>query len=141
MSWKTEFTIHGKPKGKQRPRMAKGGFVFTPKATRDYESVVREVAATLFKEPLIGEVRLSVYAYFEIPKSWSKKKRKDHIGRHHLQTPDLDNVVKSITDGMNRIAFVDDKQVAELVCAKYWVDGPGNVRVIVEDLCEAAKGD
>jgi len=37
-----------------------------------------------------------------------------------LQTPDLDNVAKAISDAANGIAFKDDSQIAHLVCKKVW---------------------
>ena len=32
--------------------------------------------------------------------------------------PDVDNVVKSIFDGLNKVAFKDDTQIVELHCSK-----------------------
>jgi len=65
-------------------------------------------------------VKLTVRAVFEPPASWSAKKREAAIGRHHLQKPDLDNIEKAISDGMNRIAYADDSQICCKRSVKLW---------------------
>lgn len=42
------------------------------------------------------------------------------MGTPHIQKPDIDNIGKAICDGMNRIAFADDSQIAYLTMAKVW---------------------
>lgn len=49
-----EFTIHGKPTGKMRPRACnRGGStrVYSPKAQTDYEGMVAIIAAESIKQP------------------------------------------------------------------------------------------
>lgn len=124
----TTFTISGKPFAKQRPRMTRTGRAYTPKATVQFEAVVRSIAARHFPKPLDGPVSVEIWASFEPPKSWSKKKTAQHINRHHTQRPDLDNCMKAILDGLNRVAFADDAQVAEMQLRKVW--GPTNGTVV-----------
>jgi Holliday junction resolvase RusA-like endonuclease len=115
------IVIPCKPFAKQRPRFArKGGRVYTPKPTLDYEAMVAALLRDAIPEPLTGPVRLAIYAHFKIAKSWSAKKKDDLIWTPHLQTPDLDNIVKAISDAANGIAFKDDSQIADLVCKKVW---------------------
>jgi Holliday junction resolvase RusA-like endonuclease len=117
------FTIPGKPFGKQRPRATgRGGFarMYTPKETVSFERVVGQIALPLFPAPITGPVRLTVFATFEPAASWSKKKRAQHLHRHHTQKPDTDNILKALKDGLNRIAWVDDSQVCEVVARKVW---------------------
>lgn len=79
-----------------------------------------EIAVPLFAAPIEGPVKLRIVATFEIPKSWSKKRRAEMVGAYHTQKPDRDNIEKSIQDGLNRIAFADDCQVADGRCVKRW---------------------
>ena len=117
------FTIHGKPFGKQRHRVGSFGGkarAFNTRANETFEAVVRDVALPHFSAPMQGPVRLEIFATFAPADSWSKKKRAEHLHRPHTQKPDLDNIAKGIKDGLNRIAWADDSQVAEMVVRKIW---------------------
>ena len=47
--------------------------------------------------------------------------------------PDTDNIAKSILDSLNKIAYLDDKQVVKLEVEKYYATS-ANVAVIIEEL-------
>lgn len=128
------FTIPGKPFAKQRPRATRQGRVYTPKETVSFENTVGQLACQHFPEPLDGPVSVFIWATFQPPKSWSRKKTGEHIGRPHTQRPDLDNCAKAILDGLNRIAWADDGQVSELHVRKIWGPEPRTVVTV-----EAAK--
>ncbi len=117
------FTIPGKPFGKQRPKATAingRARVYTPKETVSFEGKVAEIARPSFPAPLEGPVKLRLVAMFAIPASWSKKKREAALGSFHTQKPDADNIAKAIKDGLNRVAWVDDSQVADMRCVKRW---------------------
>ena len=117
------FSIPGKPFAKQRPRFSRrNGRAFTPKQTVSFEQTVGTIAAQHIKDPLQGPVEVTIHATFEMPKSWSAKKKDRMRGRPHIQRPDLDNVEKAILDGLNRIAFADDEQGWNVVKTKAWGD-------------------
>jgi Holliday junction resolvase RusA-like endonuclease len=128
------FVIPGKPFAKQRPRATRQGRVYTPAATVSFERTVGQIAMEHFPAPITGPVRVTIFASFEPAKSWSKKRRSDALGRHHTQRPDLDNCQKAILDGLNRIAFADDGQVAEVHCRKVW--GPEAQTVVSVEALE-----
>lgn len=104
------FVVLGRPVPKQRPRVTRYG-TFTPEATVDFENRVREAwrrqDGTTFSE---GEpLFVGVTAHFEIPRSLSKKKQAAMVGQPHTkQRGDIDNVVKSVLDALNKHAFPDD---------------------------------
>ena len=117
----TTFSIPGKPFAKQRPKFSRRiGRAFTPKETRNFEDMVRAMALQHFPEPLTGAVEIAVLAIFEPPPSWSKKKRAGHMHQLHTQRPDFDNLQKAVCDGLNRVAFADDSQIAKASCEKRW---------------------
>lgn len=114
------FTVPGKPFAKQRARATRQGRVYTPAATVSFERTVGQIAALHFPDPITGPVSVEIIATFETPASWSAKKRAATIHRPHTQRPDLDNCQKAILDGLNRIAFADDGQVAQITARKVW---------------------
>lgn len=129
------FTVPGKPFGKQRPRHVRAtGRTYTPAETVSFERAVGTIAGPLFNRPLQGPVGLSIVAYFEMPPSWPRKKREAMIGNPHTQKPDLSNIAKAIEDGLNRIAYDDDCQVASSFVRKFWTDQPSRTVVRVENL-------
>jgi Holliday junction resolvase RusA-like endonuclease len=56
--------------------------------------------------------------YLSMPKSWSKKKRSEFLGKPHHQKPDLDNLIKAFMDALEQ----EDKDVWHIDASKYWSD-------------------
>lgn len=113
-----EFTVPGLH-GKDRPRMTKGGHVYTPKATEDFEGKVqwhfrRAVHGPIV--PLEGPVSVTIKAYHPIPRSAPKYKQTAMLSGElvPLTKPDADNVLKLVLDALNGLAYLDDKQVTRL---------------------------
>jgi len=122
-----KFTIPGEPVGKGRPRVTKKG-TFTPEKTVNYENLVK---ITYPGKMLEGELEIVVKAFYSIPKSASKKKTEQMLNGQIRPTkkPDCDNVLKIITDALNKIAYNDDNQIVRAVVEKYYSPYP---RVEVE---------
>lgn len=134
-----EFIVPGRPIPKERPRIVShGGFTraYTPKKTIDFQNRVKQSylqASNGFK--LEGPVRAEIRGVFEVPKSISKKKRKQMIGERypHTHKPDCDNISKSILDALNSVAYDDDSHVCELHTTKYYGEVAQTI-VILEEL-------
>ena len=130
-----ELTIFGQPVGKGRPRFTRTGHTYTPQATKDYEKLVRYTFVSGYPnaKPIKGAVKATIVAYFQIPKSYSKKKRQECLDcKIPVQNkPDCDNIAKIILDSLNGYAYVDDKQVRALRVIKEWSDMP-RVEVKIE---------
>jgi len=135
-----EFTIPGQPVPKARPRVV-NGHAFTPKKTADYEKLVQMCGRMAMKqhgvEIATGAVKLGVVAFFQIPRSWTAKKKKDATDGvfRHTQRPDWDNLYKAVADGLNGICYADDSQIIapHPQSGKFWSDNP-RVEVIVEEV-------
>lgn len=143
-----EFEINIEPKGKGRPRtrIVKTGRrsfaqIYTPKDTREYEQTIRDAYdAAAFDhnwEPYAEHVpiRICVECGMSIPKSTSKRKR-EAMAFHLLyptKRPDTDNLVKSVMDALNGLAFHDDAQIVELKVLKVYADPP-YVRVSLSEV-------
>jgi len=114
------FIIPGKPVGKGRPRFWNGRVV-TPKATRDFEELVAWTAREAGAKPLETPCEVVVEFVMTPPTSWSKKKRLEALGGQHFPPrPDIDNGLKIILDGLNSVAFRDDKQIWKVYAQKYY---------------------
>ena len=92
------FTVPGRPVPKQRPRLGRNGNVYTPRQTREYERAVARAGRLFFKSPYFGPVSLHVHVYLAGVRG----------------AGDLDNYIKSIQDGLNGIAWRDDRQIVRL---------------------------
>lgn len=131
------FTVPGKPFGKQRPRVARVGNyskAYTPKETVAYENLVKlyytEVAkGKRFPDDAMLDVKID--AYYEVPKSASKKKRQEMLSNiiRPTKKPDFDNIGKIICDSLNLIAYHDDSAIVEAHVGKFYSENP---RVEVE---------
>ncbi len=133
---KVEFVIPGEPKAKARPRVTKNGFAYTPKQTVEYENWVKQCYLIEHGQAMLeGKIKATIKAFFTIPKSTSKKRKKLMIEGEIRPTkkPDTDNIAKSILDSLNGIAFKDDSSVVILEVYKYFDDNP-RVEVTLEEI-------
>lgn len=134
---KFDFVIEGEPVGKGRPRWS-DGHMYTPKKTREYEAKVRRAyeSAGGVKFEDDDHIGVVINAFFKIPKSFTGGKRTAAMHKMVRPTkrPDVDNVIKSILDGLNGVAYADDKQVVDVVCRKYYSEDNGYAVVTVYDL-------
>ena len=137
---KVKFTVLGTPQGKGRPRFTKvGNFVkaYTPDSTVSYENLIkleyrRQCRDYRFPEEIPLDVR--IMAYYDIPKSASKKKRQEMISHQlrPMKKPDNDNIIKCVLDALNQIAYKDDVQVADCQIRKFYSESPRIVVSITE---------
>lgn len=131
-----KIIIQGKVQAKQRPRF-NGKFTYTPAQTKNYENWVKLSFINQYPnfKPLENELAVSIKAYFEIPKSVSKKKREQMLNGNIRPTikPDLDNIAKSILDALNKLAYLDDKQIVLLKVEKFYDVSP-RVELMVEEI-------
>jgi Holliday junction resolvase RusA-like endonuclease len=105
---------------------------FTPARQRRNMATIRGEASRAVQEqagmdrPLSGPLRLDVRAEFPIAKSWAKKKQAAALTGEfpHIQTPDIDNVVKQVKDALKSVVYDDDKQVTQIWAEKIWSHQP-----------------
>lgn len=122
-----EFIYYGEIKGKGRPRFRScGKFVqtYTDKSTKDYEMSIKESyinakQETFFnEEPLEAEIEI----YQAVPKSTSKKKTQEMLDGliRPTKKPDVDNILKSVFDSLNKVAYGDDTQIVSVKAVKHY---------------------
>ncbi|MGN1133335.1 MAG: RusA family crossover junction endodeoxyribonuclease [Oscillospiraceae bacterium] len=121
------FVVPGKVQGKGRPRFTKRGTTYTPKTTKDYEELIKQCYIIKYGNNKIKKdipLSLSVYAYFQPPKSLNKKTKLLMVLERILpmKKPDGDNILKAIADALNGVAYDDDKQIVDWSLKKRYTD-------------------
>lgn len=129
------FFVPGKVQGKARPRFSsKSGTVYTPGKTKSYERQIAEAYEAQHGSCFEGPVEVVIEAVFPIPKSWPRAKKAEAMaGKLPPGKPDIDNILKVVLDGLNGIAYEDDKQVVLTQCKKVYADStrPAGLQVHV----------
>ncbi len=130
------FTVPGKPRGKERPRFdSRYNRTYTPKKTKDYEELVRWCyRAKCMEIKLEGEITANITAYYPIAKSARKSDREAmESGKIRPVTkPDTDNIIKAVLDALNGLAYEDDSKVVSVNAKKYYSAEP-RVEVTLSD--------
>ena len=134
MKLKYEIEIEESITGKARPRMnTYTGGAYTPTRTKNYEYLVRQIFVYKYPQykPIEGRVTMTIIAYFEIPKSTSKKKEAEMLcgAISPTKKPDWDNIGKIVSDALNKFAFKDDSQITDVRIFKKYAKTP---KVIVQ---------
>lgn len=132
-----EFSVHGAPQGKARPRFSRRrGTVttYTPQKTVDYEREVVRAYKSACGGLFFGEkipLAARITAYFKPPKNTRCNVRQAMYRGDILPTkkPDADNIAKAICDALNGVAYHDDAQIIIMRVAKKYGEVP---RVEVE---------
>ena len=125
------ISLQGPPQGKGRARaFMRGGHIghYTPEKTRTYEGMIRTAAMQElgnrppFDEPVDFELR----AIFQVPASWSERKRQQAIVGDIKpgKKPDLDNIAKAWNDALNGVAYRDDALICRMMLEKRYGPRP-----------------
>lgn len=118
-----EFVVHGEPIPKSRPRAKAGQRPFTPKRVVVGEANVRGAFEVAYPdwEIIPRGVRLRVDVTFY------------RSTRHGVDT---DNLLKLVTDALNRVAFADDEQISNIHAYRLYGAG-ADARTEVRISCAA----
>ena len=129
---RVEFTVPGPAKAKARPRVGKGGRIYTPSDSHKYEKKVRECyeGNYYFDDEYIS---IKIIFWFSIPKSYSKVKHQAAAEGFIRPTKgDTDNYIKSILDGLNGTSWKDDRFVYKIEAEKRFTEGEARTDIIIE---------
>lgn len=138
---KLKFEVPGSPIGQGRPKFSTingHAKAYDPEKSRNYKAYVKLLATQAMREQnftmIEGPCCLDILAFFEVPKSKSKKFREAALADQERPTkkPDLSNIVKGIEDALNGLAYKDDSSIVYLCVTKYYSD-VARVEVILRD--------
>ena len=128
------FIVPGPAKAKERPRMGRNGRIYTPDSTHKYEKLVRECYGD---NKSFGDkfIKMKIIFWFEIPKSYSKQKRQDCAeGFLRPSRADIDNYIKSVLDGLNKVAYEDDRYIYKIEAEKRYTEYEARTEITIEEL-------
>lgn len=110
---RVEFTVYGKPQGKARPRFTRqGNRAYTPKETKLYEQQIAKAYRAAANGFSFGDKPVEIWITAVFAKAKTSKKEYPTV------KPDVDNILKAVFDGLNGIAYSDDKQIISAVAHK-----------------------
>ena len=126
------FIVPGRPVGKQRPRITRRGYAYTPAKSREYEELVAAYALEAGVQEC-AYVHIGIVCRLPCP----QRKGKEPV-REPRKRPDLDNIAKCILDGLQDIAYSNDKDVLGLSIRWQFIppgeDAEPDTEVIVTDV-------
>lgn len=131
LTMRFEFDIE--PVEQARPRatrMRKGIRVYDPKKVavfkRQLGMLAKQQMLDRGLEPYDGPLEVHMQFYRPVQTSLSKKERSRRLSGVHRPTvkPDLDNYIKSTSDALNGILWVDDNLIISLESKKFYAERP-----------------
>lgn len=127
-----QITPMGAPRMTQRDRWKKRPIVLRYWEFRDKLRAAYEDNGHDLSKMDIYEVHIE--AGIPVFKSWSKKKKEQHIGQIHRKKPDSDNIEKAIMDTICKgEGKQEDSGVWYSSCKKYWVpEGMGFLEIEIK---------
>lgn len=137
-----EFDID--PVEQARPkatRMGKGIRLYDPKKVNVFKKQLGLLAKQQMLDrgldPFDGPLEVCMEFYRPVQTSLSQKERARRLSGSHRPTvkPDLDNYVKSTSDALNGILWVDDNLIISLEAKKYYAERPHLVVEIKRPTC------
>lgn len=127
------FEIPGEPFAKQRARTLRTGRSYTPAKTVQFENLVKTCFAQKYpcESPTEDWVTVDIIAVYPVPQSWSKKdKIRASEDKMFPKKHDWDNIGKIVCDGLNGVAWHDDKQIFDGMVHKRFGDRPRTVVLV-----------
>lgn len=121
------LTLWGQPHSLKRARGSidrKTNSIRMRDSQKDIKSALRDMILYKIKPhtPTDRNLSLELKFGFEIPRSWSKKKKENLP--YHTSKPDIDNVIKFYLDLLSGVFFTDDRLISKLVAHKGYTDRP-----------------
>lgn len=140
-----DFFCPGVPAAQGSKRHVGGGVMIeSSRALRPWRGSVTAAAADAMKgrPPLDGPLRLEARFVMPRPKAHfnSKGALKNTAPLLVSKRPDVEKLLRAISDAMSSVVWRDDAQVAEVIGRKVYGDLPG-VRVVVTSVPERPWND
>jgi Holliday junction resolvase RusA-like endonuclease len=106
-----------------RPRVSRWS-TYYPKKYTQFKKDMYALLSVMDITPSEKLVCVHIDFKISIPKSWSKKKKREKENSYCDNNSDIDNYIKAALDSFNGFYFVDDKQVVEIFARKRYSSVP-----------------
>ena len=126
-----KITIPGQPFSQKRHRT--NGYRRYDPSSKDKKTIRKQLLPIKPTNPLESKLSVIIRAYFQTPKSWSKKKQKSVECTSRPKSPDVDNIVKIYADAMNGYIYKDDRQIVHCDIAKKYSMEP-RIEIIINEV-------
>jgi crossover junction endodeoxyribonuclease RusA len=106
-----------------------------------FKSEVRALALQAgVRKPIEGRIAIALQLYPQRPQDWVKRARRDPLTwDDDVRCIDLGNCEKVLSDALNGVAWVDDKQHRRILLERMEPDGEARVVVTIEALALPAS--
>ena len=136
-----EFKALYPPTSLKRHRHTKfGNHTYDP-SSNEKKDFVSKIKQFLPEEPIKGPIKVELKFYEKRPKSHYRTGKfsgilKENAPKYNVSKRDIDNFVKFVFDSLNKLMYVDDSQVFELNCGKYYSEDDGYILCKFEEIDE-----
>ena len=125
--------LRGQPIPLKRHRHTKTGRTYNSQ-NKEMNAVAQYIKSQCDSVEIEGPLRLKLIFGMKIPQSYSVRRIRSVNGQAHFIKPDLDNLIKFISDCIVRSGIVkDDSQFAQIEAYKMYDLAP-NTRITIEHL-------
>lgn len=115
--------------------------------SKEWMGQVRDAAHAAYAGELLnGPIKLTVKFYFKRIKGHFRSGSKAHLLREdaphwHTSTPDLDKLVRAVSDSLTGVVITDDKQIAAYgeTTGKYWTTESERAEIEISTLVAASQ--
>src|ERR1700722_370862 len=102
-------------------RVGVNGRRFFDRQVKEREAFRWKLKQSFNKRPIEAPIALGCTFSFAVPKSASKARKSALLGAFHESTPDVDNLLKWVSDAGQGVLWEDDKQIVRLLnVEKVW---------------------
>ena len=134
-----EFTAQYPPTSLKRHRHSKFGKHTYDPSSKEKSEFISKIHTFIPKKPLEGPIKAELNFYEKRPKSHYRTGKfsnilKKNAAKFNMSKRDIDNFVKFVLDSLNKKMYVDDSQIFELVCGKYYSESDGYIECKFEEV-------
>jgi len=136
-----KFEVRGQPQALKRHRSTvRGGIIrqYDPSAAAK-RSFLLYVINHAPKTPIAAAISIKATFCMTRPKSHFRTGKyssilKDNAPTRHTGRPDLDNLIKFVSDALNGVFYKDDSQIDSIAAVKFY-DVVPRTEIEIDDIC------